>query len=158
VLDAIMAAGGMTDKASPCNIVLSRPSAPCGCRTVIPICYKRIVQQGDTTTNFQVMPGDRIYIATRTLWESLFPIYNSRDCPTCRGKQCACPGACGITTSQSTTYSLPGGPLADNAVPDNLPPPDATKEVVIGDRALDESETILAKPVASDPFTNPFDD
>jgi polysaccharide export outer membrane protein len=107
VLDAILAAGGLTDKASACNIVLSRPSTPCGCRTVIPICYKNIVQQGDTTTNFQVMPGDRIYVATRTLWESLLPISDCHNCPNCRGKQCACPGACGATATPTTTYSRP---------------------------------------------------
>ena len=107
VLDAILAAGGLTDKASPCNIILSRPSVPCGCRTVIPICYKHIVQQGDTTTNYQVMPGDRIYVATRTLFESLIPIYNCHDCPNCRGKQCPCPSGCGAATTPSTTYSVP---------------------------------------------------
>jgi polysaccharide biosynthesis/export protein len=157
VLDAIIAAGGMTDKASQCNVILSRPSAPCGCRTVIPICYKRIVQQGDTTTNFQIMPGDRVFVATRTLWESLNPCANSKDCPHCRGKQCPCPGACGIGTSSAVTYSLPATPTASGDLPGNLPLPAASKEVVIGDRA-DETQTIEAKPVASDPFTNPFDD
>jgi hypothetical protein len=39
-----------------------------------------------------------------------------------------------------------------------LPPPGSTKEVVIGDRAVEEAETIFAKPVASDPRSNPFDD
>lgn len=106
VLDAILVAGGLTDRASPCNIILSRPSAPCGCRTVIPICYNNIVQQGDTTTNYQVMPGDRIYVATRTLWESLFPVYNCHDCPKCRGKKCACPSGC-TSASPTTTYSVP---------------------------------------------------
>lgn len=106
VLDAILAAGGLTDRASVCNIILSRPSAPCGCRTVIPICYNKIVQQGDTTTNYQVMPGDRIYVATRTLWESLFPFSNCRDCPKCRGKTCACPSGC-ASGSGTTTYSVP---------------------------------------------------
>ncbi|HVX14781.1 MAG TPA: polysaccharide biosynthesis/export family protein [Pirellulales bacterium] len=107
VLDAILAAGGLTDKASACNIILSRPSAPCGCRTVIPICYKNIVQQGDTTTNYQVMPGDRIFVATRTLWESLIPIYSCHDCPNCHGKKCPCPAACGAGTAPSTSYSVP---------------------------------------------------
>lgn len=106
VLDAILVAGGLTDRASPCNIILSRPSAPCGCRTVIPICYKHIVQQGDTTTNYQVMPGDRIYVATRTLWEGLFPTSNCRDCPHCKGKKCPCPAGCS-GDSPTTTYSIP---------------------------------------------------
>ncbi|HET6881580.1 MAG TPA: polysaccharide biosynthesis/export family protein [Pirellulales bacterium] len=116
VLDAILAAGGLTDKASPCNIILSRPSTPCGCRTVIPICYNNIVQQGDTTTNYQVMPGDRIFVATRTLWETLFPVYNCHDCPNCRGKQCPCPAACGAATSPTTTYSVPNTVAAPEEV------------------------------------------
>ncbi len=177
VLDAILAAGGMTDKASSCNIVLSRPSAPCGCRTVIPICYKRIVQQGDTSTNYQVMPGDRIYVATRTLWESLNPCGNSQDCPSCKGKSCPCPGSCGTATAPTTTYSLPGTPAISpampvpvsssttralpealpNGVPFNLPP-GATKPVVVDDRAVGEGETILAKPAVTDPHKNPFGD
>ena len=185
VLDALLAAGGMTDKASVCNIILSRPSAPCGCRTVIPICYKRIVQQGDTSTNYQVMPGDRIYVATRTLWESLNPCANSRDCKNCPGRSCPCPGACSAATAPTTTYSsppvtLPGTPvslpgvpvssgtpvsspatLAPEVLPNSPPlnlPPGATRPVVIDDRAVGEGETILAKPVVSDPHKNPFGD
>ncbi len=106
VLDAILAAGGLTDKASACNIILSPPSTPCGCRTVIPICYKNIVQQGDTTTNYQVMPGDRIFVATRTLWESLIPIHSCHDCPNCNGKKCPC-GPCSAGATPTTTYSVP---------------------------------------------------
>ena len=117
VLDAILAAGGLTDKASPCNIILSRPSPPCGCRTVIPICYTNIVQQGDTTTNFQVMPGDRIFVATRTLWEGLFPTHNCHDCPKCRGAKCACPGACGAATAPTTSYSLPSTAASAEVLP-----------------------------------------
>jgi protein involved in polysaccharide export with SLBB domain len=188
VLDALLAAGGMTDKASLCNIILSRPSAPCGCRTVIPICYKRIVQQGDTSTNYQVMPGDRIYVATRTLWESLNPCANSQDCKTCPGKSCPCPGACSAATAPTTTYSsppvtLPGTPIAlpgppipsssdipgsssnTSVGPDLLPnplplrlPPGATRPVVVDDRAVGEAETIHAKPIVSDPHKNPFGD
>ncbi|HQU44643.1 MAG TPA: polysaccharide biosynthesis/export family protein [Pirellulales bacterium] len=158
VLDAILAAGGLTDKASPCNIILSRPGTPCGCRTVIPICYKHIVQQGDTTTNYQVMPGDRIYVATRTLWESLNPCANRLDCPLCRGKQCPCPGTCAVGTSPSTTYALPVAAAPAGAAVETSPPPAMGKEIVIDDRAVDAASPRLAKPVVSDPFANPFGD
>ena len=69
VLDGLLAAGGLTDRASRRNIILSRPTPPTGCRVVLPICYPEIVQLGDTTTNYQLAPGDRIYVATRTFWE-----------------------------------------------------------------------------------------
>jgi polysaccharide export outer membrane protein len=72
VLDAILAAGGLSERASANNIVLSRPSRPDDCRTVLPVCYKQIVQLGDTSTNYQIAPGDRIYVPGRTFREELF--------------------------------------------------------------------------------------
>jgi polysaccharide biosynthesis/export protein len=103
VLDGILEAGGLSDKASQCNIILSRPSAPNGCRTVMPICYRHIVQLGDTTTNFQLMPGDRIYVATRTLTEQLLSCVQS--CPCCEGCQCPCPTPAAAIFPQQTRYS-----------------------------------------------------
>lgn len=73
VLDAILAAGGLTERASHGKIILSRPSHPHGCRTVLPICYDQIVQLGDTSSNYQIQAGDRIYVATRTMSEELLP-------------------------------------------------------------------------------------
>ena len=74
-LDAIMQAGGLTDRASRDNIILSRPSKPNCPRIVLPVCWKQIVQLGDTTTNYQIAPGDRIYVPTRSFLESI-PILN----------------------------------------------------------------------------------
>ncbi len=62
VLDAILRAGGLTSKASPCDIILVRPTAPEGCRVVLPVCYRQITQLGDVTTNYQLQPGDRIVV------------------------------------------------------------------------------------------------
>ena len=73
VLDAIMQAGGLTDDASRDNIILSRPSKPNCPRIVLPVCWKNIVQLGDTTTNYQLAPGDRIYVPSRTFLET-FPL------------------------------------------------------------------------------------
>lgn len=72
VLDALLAAGGLTDRASRNNIILSRPSKPDACRTVLPVCYKNIVQLGDTTTNYQIAPGDRIFVSSKDTLESIF--------------------------------------------------------------------------------------
>src|SRR5262249_29143624 len=72
VLDGILAAGGLTDRASRRNLILSRPTRPDGCRIVLPICYREIVQLGDTSTNYQLLPGDRIYVATRGFCEDSF--------------------------------------------------------------------------------------
>jgi protein involved in polysaccharide export with SLBB domain len=87
VLDGLVAAGGLTDRASRTNIILSRPTAPNHCRLVLPVCYQEIVQLGDTTTNYQLAPGDRIYVATRTCWESVFGDRHGKD----GSPQTACP-------------------------------------------------------------------
>jgi polysaccharide export outer membrane protein len=73
VLDGIIAAGGVTRRASEQKIVLSRPTPPDGCRVVYPVCYPQIVQLGDTSTNYQLLPGDRIYVPGRGLLEGMFP-------------------------------------------------------------------------------------
>ena len=110
VLDGILAAGGLSDRASPCNIILSRPTPPNGCRIVIPICYRQIAQLGDTTTNFQLMPGDRIYIATRTFCESLLPC--GRSCKLCQSLQCPCPSSSAIFPPVTTYVENPEPVLA----------------------------------------------
>jgi hypothetical protein len=69
----------------------------------MPICYRHITQLGDTTTNFQLMPGDRIVVATRSLSESLFSCLQG--CPCCKGPQCACPTPEGTMSPAVTTYS-----------------------------------------------------
>jgi protein involved in polysaccharide export with SLBB domain len=93
VLDGILAAGGLSGRASYCNIVLSRPTTPDGCRIVMPICYRHIAQMADTTTNYQLMPGDRIYVATRTLCEQLMFWKDKQSCKFCQACQSACPDA-----------------------------------------------------------------
>ncbi len=70
VLDGLVAAGGLHDRGSRYNIILSRPTKPDGCRVVLPICWYDITQVGDTSTNYQLMPGDRIYVPTRTMFEA----------------------------------------------------------------------------------------
>lgn len=106
-LDAIMAAGGLSDRGSRCDIVLSRPSLPDDCRTVMPICYDHIVQLGDTSTNYQVAPGDRIFVASRTCWQDLLPDCFKRGCPLCTT---CCAQACGgapLVHAPPVTYALP---------------------------------------------------
>jgi protein involved in polysaccharide export with SLBB domain len=88
VLDGILAAGGINDRGSRRNVILARPTAPDSCRVVLPICYYEIVQLGDTSTNYQLAPGDRIYVPTRTLWEQLF--HPKTECPPCGRAQVPC--------------------------------------------------------------------
>jgi polysaccharide export outer membrane protein len=63
VLDAINSAGGLSPTAAPQNIRLVRPAPPGACCTqLLPVNYAAIVQAGDTTTNYQLMPGDRLFV------------------------------------------------------------------------------------------------
>jgi protein involved in polysaccharide export with SLBB domain len=102
VLDGILAAGGLNDRASRRYIILSRPTPPDSCRIVLPICYREIVQLGDTSTNYQLQSGDRIFVPTRTLWEEM--CHKQPECPPCGQAQHAChSGGCG-------TLTLPAGP------------------------------------------------
>jgi protein involved in polysaccharide export with SLBB domain len=94
VLDGIVAAGGLNIRASRSNIILSRPTAPDGCRVVLPVCYRQIVQLGDTTTNYQLQPGDRIYVPGQTLCESICSeLFPSCESAPCNGPQFPCFGA-----------------------------------------------------------------
>jgi polysaccharide export outer membrane protein len=88
VLDAILAAGGLNDKASRKFITLSRPTPPDGCRVVLPICYNDIVQLGDTSTNYQIANGDRIFVPTRGRDDCGC---NKKICPPCSRPQAPCP-------------------------------------------------------------------
>jgi len=91
-LDAILAGGGLTRAASEGKIILSRPTLPEGCRIVMPICYPQIVQLGDTTTNYQLQPGDRIYVPSRGALEGLLPCKTGPTC-ACSGPQFPCTGS-----------------------------------------------------------------
>ncbi len=90
VLDGLLAAGGLTDRASAGSIVLVRPTRPDSCRVVLPICYREIVHVGNTSTNYQLQPGDRLVVPTRSFCEELFHI--EKECAPCGRPQEACPG------------------------------------------------------------------
>src|SRR5579885_828335 len=87
VLDAILAAGGLNERASRKFITLSRPTPPDGCRIVLPVCYNDIVQLGDTSTNYQIANGDRIFVPTRGHDDC----GRKKVCPPCGRPQVPCP-------------------------------------------------------------------
>ena len=105
VLDGIVAAGGLNTRASRSNIILSRPTVPDGCRIVLPVCYRQIVQLGDTTTNYQLQPGDRIYVPAMSFWESTFgeDKDEKKGCSPCTGPQRPCPWDCTGPAAVPTT-------------------------------------------------------
>ncbi len=63
VLDAINYAGGLIPTASTVNIRLVRPAPPGACcEQTLPVNLAAIVNAGDPTTNYQLMPGDRLMV------------------------------------------------------------------------------------------------
>jgi polysaccharide biosynthesis/export protein len=63
VLDALNFAGGLIPTAAPQNIRLVRPAPPGACcEQVLPVNLAAITSAGDPTTNYQLMPGDRIVV------------------------------------------------------------------------------------------------
>jgi polysaccharide biosynthesis/export protein len=61
VLDAVSLISGLSRLSSK-NIWIARPS-PSGCDQILPVRWNDIARGASTCTNYQVMPGDRIFIA-----------------------------------------------------------------------------------------------
>jgi polysaccharide export outer membrane protein len=63
VLDALSAVNGLS-QVSSAHIWIARPApGGFGCEQILPVDYQGITQGGVSATNFQVMPGDRVFIA-----------------------------------------------------------------------------------------------
>ena len=61
VLDAISQVQGLSRLSSK-NIWIARPSCS-GCDQILPVRWDEVVQGAGTCTNYQVLPGDRIFVA-----------------------------------------------------------------------------------------------
>jgi polysaccharide export outer membrane protein len=63
VLDAISNIAGLPAQASRKKIWVARPAPPCHpCDQILPVDWLAIVEGGSTKTNYQIFPGDRIYV------------------------------------------------------------------------------------------------
>ena len=63
VLDAISQIRGLSQLSST-DIWIARPApAQFGCQQILPVDWDAITRGGETATNYQIMPGDRVYIA-----------------------------------------------------------------------------------------------
>ncbi len=71
VLDAISLINGLPPVASKRNIWLARPTpAGAGCYEILPVDWEAITEAGATETNWQLFPGDRVYVKA-DCWISL---------------------------------------------------------------------------------------
>jgi polysaccharide export outer membrane protein len=70
VLDAISALGGLATVSSKKLIWVARPS-PCNlnCNVILPVDWNAITMNGQTCTNYQLFPGDRVYVHANRLIE-----------------------------------------------------------------------------------------
>jgi polysaccharide export outer membrane protein len=55
---------------------------------VLPVCYDDIVQTGDTATNYQIFPGDRVFVPSPGFLEQLC---HKMVCPPCNPPLSPCP-------------------------------------------------------------------
>lgn len=63
VLDAISQINGLTSVSST-TIWIARPGhTDDGCDQIMPVDWVGLTQRGDPTTNYQLLPGDRVYVA-----------------------------------------------------------------------------------------------
>ena len=64
VLDAISQIGGIQQQSNKRRIWIARPApSGVGCEQILPVDWVAITKGGSTATNYQVLPGDRIYLA-----------------------------------------------------------------------------------------------
>lgn len=63
VLDALAAVGGISQVSST-KIWIARPARNgAGCEQILPVDWEDITRGGSTATNYQLLPGDRVFIA-----------------------------------------------------------------------------------------------
>jgi protein involved in polysaccharide export with SLBB domain len=124
VLDGIIMAGGLNDRGSRRSIILTRPTPPDSCRVVLPVRLRDIVQLGDTTTNYQLAAGDRIFVPCRSCWEDCC---GKPDCWSCTGPHVPCPppeGGAGEHASPAASVPQFGVTrILPAAEPERLAPP-----------------------------------
>ena len=67
VLDALSAVNGLS-QVSSAKMWIARPApGGFGCEQILPVDYAAITKGGSTATNYQIMPGDRVFIAEDNL-------------------------------------------------------------------------------------------
>ncbi len=156
ILDGIVTAGGLTSDAAPCKILLARPTPASSCRIALPVCYHEITQLGDTTTNYQLQPGDRIFVASRTWCEELMFWKATKSCDRCCDCQSACVDPAILGYSNPVTEVSPGPATASDRL-DMMPIEIGVENGGIANSAAVERETMMypADPSELEPASPP---
>ncbi len=93
VLDAIVEAGGLSSGANGHQIIVSRPTPCDSCRIVMKVCYDQVVQLGDTSTNYQLLPGDRVFVPSLSFSDHVKRACSFKKdlkCPRCSAEPQGC--------------------------------------------------------------------
>ena len=93
VLDAIVEAGGLSSNANGHQVIVSRPTPCDSCRIVMKVCYDQVVQLGDTSTNYQLLPGDRVFVPSLSFsdhFKRACSFNKDLKCPRCSGEPQGC--------------------------------------------------------------------
>jgi polysaccharide biosynthesis/export protein len=71
VLDAIAEVRGLPPGIDRARMWVARPTSPEeGCDKILPVDWKALTQRGATATNYQLLPGDRVFVALDPLVET----------------------------------------------------------------------------------------
>jgi polysaccharide export outer membrane protein len=63
VLDAVAEIGGLPNSGSKFNIWIARPTPGCAAESqIMPIDWEAVTKRGSIVTNYQLLPGDRLFI------------------------------------------------------------------------------------------------
>jgi len=75
VLDALSQVNGLSQLSSKHHIWISRPAPDgCGCDQILPVDWDKITMVANTSTNYQVFPGDRIFVDCDKLYATDFAV------------------------------------------------------------------------------------
>ena len=67
VMDALSAVNGLSQLSST-KVWVARPApGGFGCEQILPVDYDAVTHGGSTATNYQIMPGDRVFVAGDSL-------------------------------------------------------------------------------------------
>jgi hypothetical protein len=67
VLDAISQVNGLAPQACKCHIWVARPNPNARCAQVLRVDWNAVVEGGVAGTNYQLLPGDRVFVQSDTL-------------------------------------------------------------------------------------------
>lgn len=70
VIDAVSQVGGMSPIADYDRIWIARPAPEGSCPQILPVDWRAITEKAEVATNYQILPGDRLFVKTNAFVSS----------------------------------------------------------------------------------------